>query len=311
MNRIRGVIGDQTQLDTDRLKTGLAIVTKRVDTGAVWVLCNNPKLKYWNDGPPGADGAPEWIGNHGYDLAQLVRASTAAPYHFTPVSLDIAAGETGLFVDGAVSPHNNPALLMFLMATVKGYALDWPVGADKLQIISVGTGHHRVRIERTRRRLSGSLLLRLIGMVSRRIRDDLEEAAFAADTLRGVLADCDQLVVKILQGLSEPRLPWGINSELGDLSGELIGRGDCVSDYLLSFQRYNLWLDKGPVPERFGMAIPEEELPALHAIDNADMVPRLYELGCQAAEMQVSGEDFTRFLPRAKERAAAAETAEV
>jgi hypothetical protein len=153
--------------------------------------------------------------------------------------------------------------------------------------------------------------LRLLGAISPRIRDDLEEAAFAADTLRGVLTDCDQLVVKILQGLSEPRLPWGINSELGDLSGELIGRGHCVNEHLLSFQRYNLWLDKDPVPNGFGVAIPEDELPTLHAIDNADMVPRLHELAAQAAAMQVSGEDFARFLPRAKERAVVAETAEV
>jgi hypothetical protein len=80
---------------------------------------------------------------------------------------------------------------------------------------------------------------------------------------------------------------------------------------LLSFQRYNLGLDKGLLHPPFGVAIPEDELPALHAIDNADMVPRLYELAAQAAEMQVCGEDFARFLPRAKERVAVAETADV
>jgi len=297
VNRVRGVVGADTQLDTDKLKTGLAIVAKRVDSGAVWVLCNNPKLKYWHDGPPGDDGRPQWRANREYRLAQLVCASTAAPYHFTPVPIEISADETGVFVDGGVSPHNNPALLLFLMATVKGYGLNWATGADKLQIISVGTGHHRLRIDRSKKKLSGSLLFRLLSWVNSRLHEDLNEAAFAADALRGILADCDQLVVKILQGLSEPRLPWGINSELGDLSGELIGRGHGVSDYLLSFQRYNLGMEKATMQAPFGVPIPEAELPKLYAIDDPNTIPRLYELAAQAAEMQVMREDFAGFLP--------------
>ncbi len=296
VNRVRGVVGGGTTLGTDKLKTGLAIVTKRVDTGAVWVMCNNDRLKYFNDGPRQGNGPPEWIGNHSYNLAQLVRASTAAPYHFTPVDIDISDGRSGVFVDGGVSPHNNPALLMFLMATVDGYKLNWQTGADKLLIISVGTGHHRVRIDRNKR-LSGSLLLRLLGLISRSTREDLEEAAFAADALRGVLADCDQLVVKILQGLSNPRLSWGINSEIGDLSGELIGRGHGVNDYLLSFQRYNLGLEQSVMTPPFGVAFADAELAALHEIDNPAVMPRLYDLARQTAELQVSVQDFTRFLP--------------
>jgi hypothetical protein len=57
--------------------------------------------------------------------------------------------------------------------------------------------------------------------------------------------------------------------------------------------------------------VAEEELARLHDIDDPGTVPRLYELAAQAAEMQVSMEDFRRFLPRAKERAAVAETADV
>lgn len=45
----RSVVGDHTRLDTGKLKTGLAIVTKRVDTGSVWVLCNNPRLHAIDD----------------------------------------------------------------------------------------------------------------------------------------------------------------------------------------------------------------------------------------------------------------------
>jgi len=303
MNRVRGVVGDHTRLDTDKLKTGLAIVTKRVDTGSVWVLCNNPKLPFWPDGPGDESGRPQWRGNQSYNLARLVRASTAAPYHFTPVSIDIAEDEdgprAGVFTDGGVSPHNNPALLLFLMATLEGYQLNWPTGADKLQIISVGTGHHRVRIDRAKTRLPRSFWLGLAGVFSRNLREDLNEAMFAAQTLRGVLADCDQLVIKKLQALSEPRLPWPINAELGNLSGEILGSSDCVTQPLLSFQRYNLGLDEDSMVAPFGVPVPADDLPRLHAIDDPSVMARLKDLAAQAAQMQVRAEDFKGFLPQA------------
>jgi len=306
VNRIRGVVGDHTRLDTDKLKTGLAIVTKRVDTGSVWVLCNNSKLKYWPDGPIGEDGKPKWRGNHSYRLGQLVRASTAAPYHFTPAQIEIRDQERGWFTDGGVSPHNNPALLLFLMATIEGYQLNWPTGPNKLQIISIGTGHHRVRIGR-KSRLPKSFWLNTAGRFMPTVREDLNEAMFAVDALRGILADCDQLVIKTLQALSEPRLPWVINSELGDLSGELIGRGAGVNEHLLTFQRYNLGLERSVMHEPYGVPIPEDELPSLHAIDDPNVLPRLYELAAEAAKMQVNSEDFSRFLPRESEDTHAAE----
>jgi hypothetical protein len=39
-----------------------------------------------------------------------------------------------------VTPFNNPAMLMFLMATLPEYGLRWPVGEDALLVVSVGTG---------------------------------------------------------------------------------------------------------------------------------------------------------------------------
>ena len=35
---------------------------------------------------------------------------------------------------------NNPAMLMFLMATLPEYGLEWPVGEDNLLVVSIGTG---------------------------------------------------------------------------------------------------------------------------------------------------------------------------
>jgi hypothetical protein len=76
-------------------------------------------------------------------LYQLVRASTAAPAYFKPETLQWDAGnpeKTFVFVDGGVTPYNNPAFLLFRMATLPAYQLNWDTGERQLLIISVGTG---------------------------------------------------------------------------------------------------------------------------------------------------------------------------
>ena len=50
-------------------------------------------------------------------LVQLVRASTAAPTHFPPETIDVGA-QRFVFVDGGVTMFTNPAFQLFLMATL-------------------------------------------------------------------------------------------------------------------------------------------------------------------------------------------------
>ncbi|MEI5617533.1 hypothetical protein WB403_51465, partial [Streptomyces brasiliscabiei] len=71
-------------LDSPDLKTGLAVIAKRIDTGSPWVLTNNPKSKYWDDP---ADHS--YLGNKHFRVADLVRASTAAPSYFKPKRIRI------------------------------------------------------------------------------------------------------------------------------------------------------------------------------------------------------------------------------
>ncbi|HKK73083.1 MAG TPA: patatin-like phospholipase family protein, partial [Candidatus Krumholzibacteria bacterium] len=100
-----------TCLGDEAVRTGLAIVCKRLDTGSPWVLHNNPRGKFFESEDPAAH-AP----NRAYRLRELVRASTAAPYYFDPEHIEVAEGEVGLFIDGGVSPHDNPALQLLLLA---------------------------------------------------------------------------------------------------------------------------------------------------------------------------------------------------
>ena len=56
-----------------------------------------------------------------------------------PEEVDVG-GHTFVFSDGAVTTLNNPALQLFLMATLPAYHLGWPTGRDELLLVSVGTG---------------------------------------------------------------------------------------------------------------------------------------------------------------------------
>ena len=74
---------------------------------------------------------------------KLVRASTAAPVYFPPevVSWDENdPSKSFVFVDGGTTAYNNPAFLLFRMATEPAYRLGWSTGEDQLLIVSVGTG---------------------------------------------------------------------------------------------------------------------------------------------------------------------------
>ena len=132
-------------LGSAALHTGLGIVTKRLDTGSAWIVHNNPRGQYF--APAAGSDA---LANRDYLLAQVVRASAAAPHYFDGEEIEIAVGangktQTGNFVDGGVSPHNNPSLQLLLLATLDGHRLNWASGADKLLLVSLGTGRTEIK----------------------------------------------------------------------------------------------------------------------------------------------------------------------
>jgi uncharacterized protein len=130
--RLKREIGEDTTLGADELRTLLLIVMRNASTDSPWPLTNNPDAHY-NDRSRAAC-------NLDLPLWQLVRASTAAPTFFPPEVIDVGAAEPFVFVDGGVTVYNNPAFLLFLMATVDAYRLSWPAGQDRMLLVSVGTG---------------------------------------------------------------------------------------------------------------------------------------------------------------------------
>src|SRR5271167_1868223 len=133
--QLQEVFGRDTTLEPENLKCLLLVVTKNVTTDSPWPISSNPDAKY-ND--PGRKDC-----NLRIPLWQLVRASTAAPVYFPPeiVQWDPTdRSKTFVFVDGGVTPYNNPAFLLYRMTTEPAYRLNWKQGEDNLLIVSVGTG---------------------------------------------------------------------------------------------------------------------------------------------------------------------------
>jgi predicted acylesterase/phospholipase RssA len=132
--RLKKTFGEDTTLGhlTDPL---LLIVTRNWTTDSPWPISSNPSA-YYND-------STRQDCNLQIPLWQLVRASTAAPIYFPPEVLQWDKGDSSksfVFVDGGVTPYNNPAFLLYRMATVPEYNLNWETGEDKMLIVSVGTG---------------------------------------------------------------------------------------------------------------------------------------------------------------------------
>lgn len=133
--KLREVYGKDTDLTPANLRCLLLVVTRNVTTDSPWPISSNPLARY-ND-PARKDC------NLRIPLWQLVRASTAAPIFFPPETLQWDKDDPAkafVFVDGGVTPYNNPAFLLFRMATMPAYRLEWKTGEKNMLLVSVGTG---------------------------------------------------------------------------------------------------------------------------------------------------------------------------
>ena len=130
--KLQDVLGADRTLGAEDLRCLLLIVTRNATTDSPWPISNNPFAKY-ND-------RQRSNCNLDIPLWQLVRASTAAPVYFPPQDLKFGAQEAFTFMDGGITPYNNPAFLLYRMATIPEFHLQWPAGEKDLMLISVGTG---------------------------------------------------------------------------------------------------------------------------------------------------------------------------
>lgn len=262
IGELQEVFGSETLLGDPSVSTGLLIVTKRLDTGSPWPVSNNPRGRYYTDRSSGA------VGNAKYPLWQVVRASTAAPHYFDPEPIEISERVSGEFVDGGVSPFNNPALQALMYATLDGYRLGWPKGSEKLLLVSVGTGLQDPAISPAKL-----------------------AAENAVKSLASLMGDSAALMETMLQWMSSSPTARIIDRELGDL------RHDSLADKaLMTYLRYNVELSEGYLTRRLGMTMGDGEPESLCAMDDPDKLDRLKEVGEIGARQQVKNGDFPSHL---------------
>jgi uncharacterized protein len=291
---INKVIGD-TELSSPDLITGLGIVTKRMDTGSPWIISNNPRSPYWED-------SKDYIGNKHYKLATLVRASTAAPNFFEPELLPIVETRSsvqtaerleltrvlstllehlglrrkvpidprqfGLFVDGGVSPYNNPSFALFQIVILKAFGICWPMGPENLTVVSIGTGTHRPRLN-----------FETLGF------GRTPKLAFHA--LMSLMNDTQLAMLAQMQWLGECPAPWPINSEIGTLADDAP-----VGGKLFRFLRYDVRLESDWLKSELGLDISEQDVLRLRTMDDPGIVQDMFAIGRAAADRFVKPEHW-------------------
>lgn len=134
-DQLQGVFGTHTTLEPQHLKCLLLVVTRNVTTDSPWPISSNPRAKYNDPNRPDC--------NMKIPLWQLVRASTAAPIFFEPEVIQwdpTNPAKRFVFVDGGMTPYNNPSFLIYRMATLPQYKVGWKTGERHLLLVSIGTG---------------------------------------------------------------------------------------------------------------------------------------------------------------------------
>jgi hypothetical protein len=253
--------GDET-LGSSQLRTGLMVIAKRLDTGSPWLLHNNPRGKFHD---PGQGGTP----NRDLLLRNIVRASTAAPHYFEPELIRVAPGISGAFVDGGVSPYNNPAMQLLMLATCSGYRFGWPFGADRLLLVSVGTGFRNIAV-------SAEAVMRMPAV------------RLAAESVLSIMQDANWMSQALLQWMAASPTAWTIDSEIADLKSDLLGGGPA----LLSYLRYEIELDPQWLQDNLNVNMSEAQCERLYAMDAAENVWQLVQLGDLAAKAQIDPAHF-------------------
>ena len=251
-------------LESEDLRTGLAVHSKRIDTGSAWIVTNNADWVYARY-------------NFGFRLRDIVQASAAAPHYFQgvfiklPVKGDAELTQNMFVIDGGVAGYNNPAFELALAATDPAFGYNWKPGADQMYILSLGTGFFRERLDAKRYRRKT-----FVGQT--------------LNALRGMIHDVSLQQIAYMQAISESGQRWYINSEKQDQP---------TAPYLspqplFHFQRYDARVEQIESSQRrpehaqnlLGQELTPAHLKALSEITNSadSNLDMLYEIGAQAGQ---------------------------
>ena len=243
---IDGIVGKRT-LDSPDLITGLAVVAKRIDTGSPWILANNRKSAFWDAGSGKTISNKDYelstlfrasTAAPTYFDPEIIAITKGAPedplgkisasFRWVPAQVRLSgtqiralygrlfpkrgpsADTHGLFIDGGVTPYNNPAMLLLMLVTLKQFGLCWELGPKNLTIVSIGTGAFRTKLS----------FAELSNFFTRQL-------TLAERAIMSCIGDGQNLALTQMQWLGECPTRWPINSEIHGVEGNSrpAGRG--------------------------------------------------------------------------------------
>ncbi len=255
--------GQHADLTSERLRCLLLVVTRNMTTDSPWLISSNPLAKYNDLGRPDC--------NRRIPLWQLVRASTAAPVFFPPEILNWDPRDPSksfVFVDGGLTPYNNPAFLLFRMATQPAYRLNWKTGEQSLLLVSVGTGAAAGVTDAVERNIAGNIL------------------NLPSELMYGIQVEQD------INCRTFGRCVYGseIDRELGNLvvPPETPDRGR-----FFSYLRYNAGLSQESLN---ALGLGDIEAAAVQKMDAVGQIDNLSRIGQTVAKKEVSIDDFRPFV---------------
>jgi uncharacterized protein len=258
--KLREIFGPETTLGSERIGTLLLLMMRNATTASTWPISNNPRAVY-ND-PARANC------NLRLPLWQLVRASTAAPAYFPAERIRVGS-RPFLFQDGGVTPFNNPAFQMFLMATAKPYRVGWSAARESLLVVSVGTG------STTSCKADLSVF-------------DLDLASVASSVPLSLVAGMQTHTDMLCRLFGDCRFGLPLDLEVGDLIGAAAPGGN----KLFSYVRYDAALTTETLA---GLGLGHIPVERIRPLDSVASVAELAEVGRVIADTQVRAGHFAGF----------------
>jgi len=274
-NRLKEKFGAGTTLGDSALLTNLLVVSKNATLGNIWFFTNNPKSKFYGI-------------NKNLPLWQVVRASTAAPTFFPPQRMAMPDGAGGSndyeFIDGGVSTYNNPSFQVFLEATEPSYGLQWLTGADKLLLLSLGTGYSPMTVP-----LGKAADFTLVQWAQFIVEDLLADANLQQNVLMHLLGEA-------------PAAATGTGMREMDAAGVRDGAPSAtVLDHVnallgtkkqLTYQRMTIGLTKARLN---GLGLSDIDPAKVSPMDAVDQMGNMQRIGRAIAEEQVHMERLRAF----------------
>jgi hypothetical protein len=271
---LKEVLGEATTLGSDRLRTQILIVTKNATQGNDWFFGNNPRQKFFKN-------------NAGLPLWQVVRASSAAPTYFPPQTIEVP-DDTGTkqryeFIDGGVSSYNNPALQVFLEATIPQYGYGWPMGMDQLLLISLGTGFNAATIDQGK-----AAGYNLIDWGKYVVKEMMNEANLQQNLLLHIIGQRPPAAKSATAELVKSGAAKGVPDEKVMTQ---IGVG-LSAHKLLTYQRITVGLTRQRLDQ---LGLPDIDPVKVREMDAVDQVPNMQRIGEAVAQEQVKMDALRAF----------------